>query len=176
VATFVWRRNTGGALQGRAAVVLFRHLRLSATESSTGDRVEGRSQVGGCDRIDSADGSGWCVLRAFSDEAEYPILDLYPYLRPVPCMCRWRARRCGACGRGLFRAWVDRLIAGARSNPGGIRKRRSNRCALLQRLERNMKRNRAYPFRSGAARTIHVSATTGLTYKVAGLGRFRDLM
>src|SRR5258706_8221184 len=28
--------------------------------------------------------SGWCVLRAFSDKAEYPILDLYPYATTSP--------------------------------------------------------------------------------------------
>ena len=30
------------------------------------------------------DASGWCVLRAFSDKAEYPILDLYPYATTSP--------------------------------------------------------------------------------------------
>ena len=28
--------------------------------------------------------SGWCILRAFSDKAEYPILDLYPYATTSP--------------------------------------------------------------------------------------------
>src|SRR5258708_3734582 len=38
-------------------------------------------------RVDASiplDASGWCVLRAFSDQAEYPILDLYPYAPTSP--------------------------------------------------------------------------------------------
>ena len=28
--------------------------------------------------------SGWCLLRAWSEKAEYPILDLYPYATTSP--------------------------------------------------------------------------------------------
>jgi TolB protein len=61
--------------------------------------------------------SGWCVLRAFSDKAEYPILDLYPYATTSPVYISVA----GATVRSVadaayFVAWVDRLIAAARSN------------------------------------------------------------
>jgi len=63
------------------------------------------------------DSSGWCVLRAFSDKAEYPILDLYPYATTSPVY----VSVAGAPVRSVadatyFVAWVDRLIVAARSN------------------------------------------------------------
>jgi TolB protein len=63
------------------------------------------------------DGSGWCVLRAFSDKAEYPILDLYPYATtsPVYVSVAGAALRSPA-DAAYFMAWVDRLIGAARGN------------------------------------------------------------
>jgi TolB protein len=61
--------------------------------------------------------SGWCVLRAFSDKAEYPILDLYPYATTSPVyvsVAGAPVRK--AADAAYFVAWVDRLIAAARSN------------------------------------------------------------
>ncbi len=61
--------------------------------------------------------SGWCVLRAFSDKAEYPILDLYPYATTGPVyvsVAGAPVRK--AADAAYFVAWVDRLIAAARSN------------------------------------------------------------
>jgi len=63
------------------------------------------------------DTSGWCVLRAFSDKAEYPILDLYPYATTSPVY----VSVAGAPVRNpedatYFVMWIDRLIAGAQSN------------------------------------------------------------
>jgi TolB protein len=61
--------------------------------------------------------SGWCVLRAFSDKAEYPILDLYPYATTSPVYVSVAgARVTSAADAAYFVAWVDRLIAAARSN------------------------------------------------------------
>jgi Tol biopolymer transport system component len=65
----------------------------------------------------SLEASGWCVLRAFSDKAEYPILDLYPYATtsPVYVSVAGAPVRNGA-DAAYFAAWIDRLIAAARSN------------------------------------------------------------
>ena len=61
--------------------------------------------------------SGWCVLRAFSDKAEYPILDLYPYATTSPVYVSVAgAPLRSAADAAYFVAWVDRLIAAARSN------------------------------------------------------------
>jgi TolB protein len=63
------------------------------------------------------DSSGWCVLRAFSDKAEYPILDLYPYATTSPVYVTVAGAPVrSAADAAYFLAWVDRLIAAARSN------------------------------------------------------------
>jgi len=63
------------------------------------------------------EGSGWCVLRAFSDKAEYPILDLYPYATTSPVYVSVvGAPLRSPADAAYFVAWVDRLIAAARSN------------------------------------------------------------
>ncbi|MGA8620768.1 MAG: CehA/McbA family metallohydrolase [Candidatus Sulfotelmatobacter sp.] len=61
--------------------------------------------------------SGWCVLRAFSDKAEYPILDLYPYATTSPVY----VDIAGAPLRNTedaayFVAWMGRLITAAQSS------------------------------------------------------------
>jgi hypothetical protein len=61
--------------------------------------------------------SGWCLLRAFSDKAEYPILDLYPYATTSPVYV-------SVAGVPLIRtedaryfvAWMGRLITAAQSS------------------------------------------------------------
>jgi TolB protein len=63
------------------------------------------------------EGSGWCVLRAFSDKAEYPILDLYPYATTSPVY----VNMAGAPLRNpkdsaYFVAWMDRLISAAQTS------------------------------------------------------------
>ena len=63
------------------------------------------------------DASGWCVLRAFSDKAEYPILDLYPYATTSPVYVSVMGTAVhDTAAAAYFVAWIDRLIAAARSN------------------------------------------------------------
>jgi TolB protein len=63
------------------------------------------------------DESGWCVLRAFGDKAEYPILDLYPYATTSPVYVNVAGAPVrNAADAAYFVTWVDRLIAAARSN------------------------------------------------------------
>jgi TolB protein len=78
------------------------------------DRNRSSARVDGSILLDA---SGWCVLRAFSDRAEYPILDLYPYATtsPVYVTVAGAAVR-SAADAAYFVAWVDRLLAAARSN------------------------------------------------------------
>ena len=60
------------------------------------------------------EGSGWCVLRAFSDQAEYPVLDLYPYATTSPVYVSVAGTRLHRPeDAAYFVAWVDRLIAAA---------------------------------------------------------------
>jgi TolB protein len=65
----------------------------------------------------SIDASGWCLLRAFSDKAEYPILDLYPYATTSPVYVSVAgAPMHSAADAAYFVTWVDRLIAAAKGN------------------------------------------------------------
>jgi TolB protein len=65
----------------------------------------------------SIESSGWCVLRAFSDKAEYPILDLYPYATTSPIYVEVdNSPLRSPSDAKYFVAWVDRLIAAAQSN------------------------------------------------------------
>jgi TolB protein len=61
--------------------------------------------------------SGWCLLRAMSDNPEHPILDIYPYATTSPIYV-------SVAGSALqspedvayFIAWIDRLTEAAKAN------------------------------------------------------------
>ena len=75
------------------------------------------------------DASGWCVLRAFSDKAEYPILDLYPYATTSPVYVSVAGAPVrSAADAAYFVAWVDRLIPRRGVIPLGTRRRRRSPC------------------------------------------------
>jgi len=58
------------------------------------------------------DRSGWCILRAFSDHAEYPILDLYPYATTSPVYINMAGAPVHNAGdAAYFVSWMDRLIS-----------------------------------------------------------------
>ena len=58
------------------------------------------------------DTSGWCVLRAFGDKAEYPILDLYPYATTSAVYVTVTGAPLHSPEDATFFAkWIDRLIA-----------------------------------------------------------------
>lgn len=59
----------------------------------------------------------WCLLRAYSDKAEYPVLDLYPYATTSPIYVAIKGSRPKANDdAAYFIAWIDQLIAGAQKN------------------------------------------------------------
>jgi hypothetical protein len=61
--------------------------------------------------------SGWCLLRAWSEKSEYPILDLYPYATTSPIYVTVEGSKPARNGdAAYFVAWIDRLIDGAKSN------------------------------------------------------------
>jgi TolB protein len=79
--------------------------------------VESNRTSGRVDGLIPLEASGWCVLRAFSDKAEYPILDLYPYATTSPVYVSVAGAPVrSAVDAADFVGWVDRLIAGARSS------------------------------------------------------------
>jgi TolB protein len=61
--------------------------------------------------------SGWCLLRAWSDKAEHPVLDAYPYATTSPIY----VTVAGSAPKPIddaayFVAWIDRMIQDAKSN------------------------------------------------------------
>jgi len=83
-----------------------RELALSADHKHSD--VEGRVPI---------NSTGWCVLRAFSDKAEYPILDLYPYATTSPVYVDVAgAPLRSAQDAPYFVAWMERLISAVQSS------------------------------------------------------------
>lgn len=81
---------------------------LETNKEHTGAHVDGSIPL---------DTSGWCIFRAFSDKAEYSILDLYPYATTSPIYVSVAgAPVSSAADAAYFVAWIDRLISGAQSN------------------------------------------------------------
>lgn len=61
--------------------------------------------------------SGWCLLRAWADKAEDPILDAYPYATTSPIYVTVAGSRPTSSGdAAYFLAWIDRLIQAASTN------------------------------------------------------------
>ncbi len=81
---------------------------LALNRDRTSAQVDGSISIGT---------SGWCVLRAFSDKAEYPILDLYPYATTSPVYITVAgAPLHNPADATFFVTWMDRLISAARNN------------------------------------------------------------
>jgi TolB protein len=61
--------------------------------------------------------SGWCVLRAWSEKAEYPILDLYPYATTSPIYVNVAGSAPkSAADAAYFMTWIERLVEAVKSN------------------------------------------------------------
>jgi TolB protein len=61
--------------------------------------------------------SGWCLLRAWSDKAELPVLDAYPYATTSPIYVTVAGSQVRSPeDAAYFVAWIDRLIEAAKSN------------------------------------------------------------
>ncbi|MBS0396517.1 MAG: CehA/McbA family metallohydrolase, partial [Proteobacteria bacterium] len=62
--------------------------------------------------------SGWCVLRASSDHAEYPVLDNYPYATTSPVYVTVGGRPSRApADAAWFAAWIDRMRESVERHP-----------------------------------------------------------
>lgn len=61
--------------------------------------------------------SGWCLLRAWSDKAEDPVLDIYPYATTSPIYVSVAGSATKSKeDAAYFVAWIDRLSAAAKAN------------------------------------------------------------
>ena len=62
--------------------------------------------------------SGWCILRAWNEKAELPVLDLYPYATTSPIYISMGGEPTrSAKDAAYFVAWIDRLSQAASSYP-----------------------------------------------------------
>jgi TolB protein len=60
--------------------------------------------------------SGWCLLRASSDKATYPLLDLYPYATTSPIYIDVaNSAPVQKEDAAYFEAWIDRMVAAAKA-------------------------------------------------------------
>lgn len=63
--------------------------------------------------------NGWCVLRAWSATASYPILDLYPYATTSPVYVTVKGKPLKSPDDArYFVAWIDKMIESAGDHPG----------------------------------------------------------
>jgi Tol biopolymer transport system component len=61
--------------------------------------------------------SGWCLLRAYSDKSEYPVLDIYPYATTSPVYVTVAGSAVKpAADAAFFVAWIDRLTEKVKSD------------------------------------------------------------
>jgi len=86
--------------------------KVVATIALKGDRMSARDSVS-----IPVTTSGWYVLRAYSDRAEMPVLDLYPFASTSPIYVTVGGRPArSADDAAFFLRWLDRLEAAARAS------------------------------------------------------------
>jgi TolB protein len=55
--------------------------------------------------------SGWCVLRAWSEKEEYPVMDNYAYATTSPVYVTIAGKRAySKVDAEYFKAWIDRTM------------------------------------------------------------------
>jgi TolB protein len=61
--------------------------------------------------------TGWCLLRAWSEQSEYPVLDLYPYATTSPIYIHVEGSALPAKqDAAYFLAWIDRVTKAVQAN------------------------------------------------------------
>jgi Tol biopolymer transport system component len=79
--------------------------------------------------------SGWCVLRASSDAARYPVLDNYVYASTSPIYVQIAGRRANSPEDArYFAAWIDRITESTAAYPDW--NTAAEKAGVLERLQR----------------------------------------
>ena len=82
--------------------------------------------------------TGWCVLRASSDQPEHPVLDDYVYATTSPIYVRVEGSAARpADDAAFFISWIDRLVEATKTNSNW--NTAAERTAVLQMLEQARK-------------------------------------
>jgi TolB protein len=123
-----------------SSIVPVDHLQIVCNGKVTRElALDSNRTSAGVDASIPLDASGWCILRAFSDKAEYPILDLYPYATTSPVYVSVAGAPVhSAADAAYFVAWVDRLITAAGSNTSwNTEAEKESVISMLQEARRN---------------------------------------
>lgn len=98
---------------GLRSIVPLDHLQIVCNGQVAKEiRLTGQRDAADASGMLDVDSSGWCILRAFSDHAEYPILDLYPYATTSPVYINMDGVPMRNAGDAAYFAnWMDRLIS-----------------------------------------------------------------
>jgi TolB protein len=100
------------------SIVPVDHLQVICNGQVVHDlKLSGHREAAAIEETVSVSESGWCLLRAWSEKPEHPILDLYPYATTSPVYIQVS----GSNPRphedaAYFIAWIDRLIEAATRN------------------------------------------------------------
>ena len=79
-------------------------------------KLAGARESGDFDGVLPLANTGWCLLRAWSEQSEYPILDLYPYATTSPIYVQVAGSMIPAKpDAAYFAAWIDRLTKAAQT-------------------------------------------------------------
>lgn len=103
---------------GLRSIVPLDHLQIVCNGQVAKEiRLTGQRDTADASGMLDVDTSGWCILRAFSDQAEYPILDLYPYATTSPVYIQMDGVPMRhAEDADYFVNWMDRLISTAQKS------------------------------------------------------------
>jgi len=111
----------GGKLKLKAwlrSIVPVDHLQVVCNGAVVRDlKMSGDRQSADVEDTIPISRSGWCLLRAWSEKAEYPILDLYPYATTSPIYVNVAGSPPKSpADAAYFIAWIDRLVEAAKAN------------------------------------------------------------
>ena len=100
------------------SIVPVDHLEVICNGSVVRDfKLEGDHHIADVEGTLPISSPGWCLLRASSEKAKYPVLDLYPYATTSPIYITVSGSNPHPTeDAAYFIAWIDQLIAGAQAN------------------------------------------------------------
>jgi TolB protein len=100
------------------SIVPVDHLQLICNRHVVSDlKLSDNRQTADVRDTTSISASGWCLLRAWSEKSENPILDLYPYATTSPIYIEVAGSKPNPSDdASYFIAWIDRMIDTAKRN------------------------------------------------------------
>ena len=93
------------------SIVPLDHLEIVCNGQVVKDlKLSGTRDAGDFEGTLPVSNTGWCLLRAWSNQSEYPILDLYPYATTSPIYIKVAGSSLASkADAQYFLAWVDRV-------------------------------------------------------------------